>query len=489
MVAFKATALALSLLYAVPGSLAFFRMPLDNPLIVERADPIINPGTVSAHVHTVSGGSNFKDSVTYEELRNSTCTSAKAVEDKSAYWTPQLYWWNKNNTFTPVPQIGGGLIYYLFRYHPSDKYPIKAFPPGFRMVTGSPMLRTNNRTSGPDQDIIGWNCLGSASPTRETGFPKNKVCSGNLRGEIRFPSCWNGKDLYKPDGSHMAYSDGESGPCPSTHPHRLVTLFYEISYYTQALEPFRNTAMDPTQPLVLANGDPTGYGWHGDFYSGWPVDLLQKAIETCTADSGVIEECKIIELYDRSDPNHAACRKTPDFNEVVLANLPRLPGCNPITRTEKEAITGMTSCKNLATPKRFKPTVYEGNIPPPGAHVLPGTPQTVTKYGQWTYKGCFADNNPGRAFPKRIDIPKKTVQSCLDTAAAQGYGYAGLEYHGECWVGPKPSSPKKLNVGLCNALCDDDNLSYCGGGYPAAFSLYELKRKTSSRRHLLSDMH
>lgn len=42
---------------------------------------------------------------------------------------------------------------------------------------------------------------------------------------------------------------------------------------------------------------------------------------------------------------------------------------------------------------------------------------------------------------------------------------------------------------LCNALCDDDNLSYCGGGYPAAFSLYELKRKTSSRRHLLSDMH
>lgn len=122
--------------------------------------------------------------------------------------------------------------YYLFRNHPSDKYPIKAFPPDFRMVTGSPMLRTNNRTSGPDKDIIGWNCLGSATPTRETGFPKNKVCSGNLRGEIRFPvrppflalpdlvahshfaqqSCWNGKDLYKPDGSHMAYSDGESGP-------------------------------------------------------------------------------------------------------------------------------------------------------------------------------------------------------------------------------------------------------------------------------------
>lgn len=26
--------------------------------------------------------------------------------------------------------------------------------------------------------------------------------------------------------SHMAYSDGESGPCPASHPNRIVTLFY-----------------------------------------------------------------------------------------------------------------------------------------------------------------------------------------------------------------------------------------------------------------------
>lgn len=162
----------------------------------------------------------------------------------------------------------------------------------------------------------------------------------------------------------------------------------------QALEPFRQSAMDPTQPLVLANGDPTGYGWHGDFFNGWKTELLQKAIETCvsglrssvsfgladhfcelgtqTADSGVIEDCKIIKLYDRSDPNHAACRKTPDFNEVVLANLPALPGCNPITFTEKDAMAGMSSCKSMKQPKRFKPTVYEGNIPPPGSQLLPG---------------------------------------------------------------------------------------------------------------------
>lgn len=38
---------------------AFFRMPCDNPLIVERADPIISPGAISGHTHTIAGGSNF----------------------------------------------------------------------------------------------------------------------------------------------------------------------------------------------------------------------------------------------------------------------------------------------------------------------------------------------------------------------------------------------------------------------------------------------
>lgn len=205
---------------------AFFRMPCDNPLIVERADPIISPGAISGHTHTIAGGSNFALNssaypgrprhaavaltrsycAAYNDMTASQCTSCRAKQDKSAYWTPLLYIAWKNGTFTSVPQVGGQLVYYLCvpsftrrtkdqkltrlpsrsqRYHSSDTTEILAFPPGFKMLAGSPMRRTYNDSNLVDQ-AIGWNCLGSASPTRNPWLPKVQ-CPDGLRAEVRFP--------------------------------------------------------------------------------------------------------------------------------------------------------------------------------------------------------------------------------------------------------------------------------------------------------------
>lgn len=49
----------LATLVFVPVALAFFRLPCDNVLVHERADPIVSPGKVAGHAHTVSGGSGF----------------------------------------------------------------------------------------------------------------------------------------------------------------------------------------------------------------------------------------------------------------------------------------------------------------------------------------------------------------------------------------------------------------------------------------------
>ena len=57
------------------------------------------------------------------------------------------------------------------------------------------------------------------------------------------------------------------------------------------------------------------------------------------------------------------------------------------------------------------------------------TPETVVSYKDWTYLGCFADNETARAFPHSI-LDVESVDACLDAAADAGYGWAGLEYYG-----------------------------------------------------------
>jgi Domain of unknown function (DUF1996) len=91
---------------------AFFRMPCSNPLVVERADPVVNPGAISGHVHTIMGGSGFGFSMDYAQARAAACSTCFVQQDKSNYWVPSLYFHAANGSFISVPQSGGATIYY-----------------------------------------------------------------------------------------------------------------------------------------------------------------------------------------------------------------------------------------------------------------------------------------------------------------------------------------------------------------------------------------
>ena len=54
---------------------AFFRMSCPGRNVRERLDPIVSPGVVSGHVHTISGGAGFKASMTYGDTQASKCSS------------------------------------------------------------------------------------------------------------------------------------------------------------------------------------------------------------------------------------------------------------------------------------------------------------------------------------------------------------------------------------------------------------------------------
>lgn len=71
---------------------AFFRLPCGAPIVVQRADPIVNPGALSGHVHTIMGGNGFGFEMDYKSTQKSTCSSCIVTQDMSNYWVPTLYY-------------------------------------------------------------------------------------------------------------------------------------------------------------------------------------------------------------------------------------------------------------------------------------------------------------------------------------------------------------------------------------------------------------
>lgn len=137
-------------------------------MVQERVDPILAPGQISQHLHSIHGGNSFSMNLlvrylyfwetslnvvyrTYNTARQSTCTSCEVAQDLSNYWTPTLYFKDPTTgQFEKVPN-GGLLIYYQNRGSgdvANGGKGLKAFPAGFRMITGDPKKRSKLYTEG-----------------------------------------------------------------------------------------------------------------------------------------------------------------------------------------------------------------------------------------------------------------------------------------------------------------------------------------------------
>ncbi|KAM3443970.1 hypothetical protein NHJ13734_001694 [Beauveria thailandica] len=327
----------------------------NKQLTVARADPIVTPGKPSTHVHHVLGGNKFGLGSTGEDLKQSTCSTAKVKGDNSNYWFPSLYFKDPKSDNLESVELFYANVYYFFEPTNDD---IKAFPHGLQMLIGDPNLRTPPATGGKTNldpskgpvNPIKWTCprknidqpgwpanskglmAGIQDPLNKgegVGFP-DVECDGYaspLRADVHFPSCYNPEAGLTDYKNNMAWPQDNNGKadCPKGWIH-VPHLFFEAYWNTPAFSG-RWEQGKGQQPFVLANGDATGYSLHADFMSGWEEPLLQHIIDTCDTGTTGMEQCP--GLFHGQ--NTAECTIESPVDEQATGILSKLPGNNPLT--------------------------------------------------------------------------------------------------------------------------------------------------------------
>ena len=99
----------------------------------------------------------------FNSLLQSPCSSCEIQSDKSAYWTPQLYFAHANGKFEEVPNYGM-TVYYVGTAESHSQYyclsqanvvqgrggtPANTipFPPGFKMISGDTFARSYDQNT------------------------------------------------------------------------------------------------------------------------------------------------------------------------------------------------------------------------------------------------------------------------------------------------------------------------------------------------------
>jgi hypothetical protein len=220
-------------------------------------DPIVYPNEPGrSHSHDFFGNTSTNAGSTLDTLAASS-TACRRAADRSAYWVPTLFLDGQ-----PVT-ARGATIYY--RDAGKDPAAVVSFPSGLRVIAG------DSKATGPQSlDVVSWGCGSQSGIERQQSPP---LCSGpTLRATIRFPDCWNGRDLDAADHkSHLAYAlprRGGGRACDPGHPIAVPKLTINITYPVLG-----------GPGVTLASGP--GYTEHADFFNAWDPPTLDQLVVRC----------------------------------------------------------------------------------------------------------------------------------------------------------------------------------------------------------------
>ena len=223
-----------------------------------QVDPIVAPGTTSAHMHDFFGNASTAATSTYVSMQtaSSNCTEPG---DTAGYWSPTLV--APNGMYVDPER---SIFYY--RNRPYDYGTTVPFPRDLRMVAGGTFANSY------------WTCDGESDiglPTRKARIPD---CGpgGKIKLHVFFPSCWDGVHLDSPDHrSHVVFGLDEDGgvdttdpdTCPASHPIKVPQLDFRALYDVSD-----GSGYHLSDGMMLA---------HADFWNTWNQPRLEQLVNAC----------------------------------------------------------------------------------------------------------------------------------------------------------------------------------------------------------------
>ncbi|MCW2973046.1 MAG: hypothetical protein JWN72_1319 [Thermoleophilia bacterium] len=232
---------------------------------VASDDPIVFPGQAGAsHRHEFYGARGVTAASTAAQLHRSP-SSCRLRADTASYWAPTL-------------EVDGRLVRgSLAAYYTRGAKPrAAALPAGLKLVAG------DMRAAAPQSmRVTDWQCVGGRARTLAGAPVQNPhlrtvptTCRADQRlgAWVRFPDCWNGRDLDTADHrSHLAYASPK-GACPASHPVAVMQLQLLITWPVRPRGASR---------ITLAGGRLGATGMHADFWNTWQQPTLRQLRWNC----------------------------------------------------------------------------------------------------------------------------------------------------------------------------------------------------------------
>jgi hypothetical protein len=256
-------------------------------------DPIVAPGQRGAsHLHSFFGNTAVDALSTTQSIAttgDSTCTGGTL--NRSAYWVPTMLSFQGGDLGVPVTNFHGVTpwwthegsadgsealqVYYKTGYQGVPAASVRSFPAGLRMIAGS---ATRTGPTGSWNPVVSYDCIDAGFTGGHVGGEAIPACAAGrlLIMSVRFPQCWDGRNLDSADHQrHMAYGTWGVG-CPASHPVALPEVTFNVRWLVQP-------GQDTTRWRLSSDtyDGPAGYSGHGDWFNGWDAATFQRVVDHC----------------------------------------------------------------------------------------------------------------------------------------------------------------------------------------------------------------